>query len=376
MGVLTEQKMAGRDLEPEPAQEGRKDATTPAPSSSRSRSAPRSGNGNDRSRNDGERPGTDGELFEPLAAFLERAAKLPPPSWLLEDLVPDAGRIFIVAAPNAGKTFLAMVIGNTAAKAGRPVFMVLEEGGVRTTADRLRNLGVDRTATAPVHLAHLRGVALADAGVRKRLTTVLREYPEPIMVLDPFSSLFRGDENSTREMNEAKAHLEELACINPRALLVLCHHTSKSGERGEGGPGMYAARGSSILSGWADVQLNLKHEPVPKGSGRISFVATVEKHRDGERGYKCRVTVPLGGGEVTFAEVKEQASTDERAARILEVAKETPGLSRDALAKAAGRRKTIMLGVIDQLAREGALVKRGTGYVVNDLPTDPEETTP
>jgi hypothetical protein len=93
-------------------------------------------------------------LFEPLAVFLERAAKLPPPAWLLKDLVPDAGRIFIVAAPNAGKTFLAMVIGNTAAKAGRPVFMVLEEGGVRTTADRFRNLGF--SPAAPVHVAHLR----------------------------------------------------------------------------------------------------------------------------------------------------------------------------------------------------------------------------
>jgi RecA-family ATPase len=218
-------------------------------------------------------------------------------------------------------------------------------------------------------------MALADAKVREHLATVLRQHPDPIVALDPFSSLFRGDENSTREMNEAKAHLEELACINPRALLVLCHHTSKSGERGEGGPGMYAARGSSILSGWADVQLNLKHERIPKGAGQVCFIATVEKHRDGERGYRCRVTVPLGGGEVTFAEVKDEAATDERAARILEVAKQSPGLSRDALAKAAGKRKATMLTVIDQLVAEGALVRRGPGYVVNDLPTDPEETT-
>jgi hypothetical protein len=139
---------------------------------------------------------------------------------------------------------------------------------------------------------------------------------------------------------------------------------------------MYASRGSSILNGWADVQINLRHEPVPKGAGRVSFIAKVEKHRDGERGYKCRVTVPLGGGEVTFAEVKDEAASDERAARILEVAKESPGLSRDALAKAAGKRKATMLTAIDQLVAEGALVKRGAGYVVNDLPTDPEETTP
>lgn len=116
------------------------------------------------------------------------------------------------------------------------------------------------------------------------------------MVLDPFASVFIGDENDTGAMNHAKAHLEELARVNARALLVLCHHTSKAGERGDGGPGMYAAPGSSILSGWADVQLNLKHQPAPKGSGRVVFIATVEKNRDGERGYKARVAISLGDG--------------------------------------------------------------------------------
>jgi hypothetical protein len=57
-----------------------------------------------------------------------------------------------------------------------------------------------------------------------------------------------GDENDTRQMNEAEGRLEELA----RALLVLCHHTSKAGEQGDGsaaagapGDAVPEARGTS-----------------------------------------------------------------------------------------------------------------------------------
>jgi AAA domain-containing protein len=91
-----------------------------------------------------------------------------PRSWLLANLLPDEGRLFIVAAPSAGKTFLAMVIANAAARVGRPVFMVLEEGGAGATAERFLSLGFDRDA--PVHIAHLKGVALADRSMRARLT--------------------------------------------------------------------------------------------------------------------------------------------------------------------------------------------------------------
>jgi RecA-family ATPase len=112
--------------------------------------------------------------------------------------------------------------------------------------------------------------SLADPGVREALAAPLREHEAPVLVLDPFASVFLGDENDTRAMNGAKEHLEGLVRINPRALLVLCHHSGKAGERGEVGSEAHAARGSSVLPAWADVQLNLKYEPEPKGSGRVN----------------------------------------------------------------------------------------------------------
>lgn len=45
--------------------------------------------------------GTDGNrwerMFEPLDAFLARVENEPEPAWLIPDLLPDRGKVFIVA---------------------------------------------------------------------------------------------------------------------------------------------------------------------------------------------------------------------------------------------------------------------------------------
>ncbi len=362
-------------------------AQPPARVANRSRSAPRGGNGtkvvpgtNGNDGNDGNHSPSVSEagrsrekqrerLFEPLTAFMERASKQAEPSWLVDGLVPDTGRLFVVSAPNAGKTFMALVIAKTAAVAGRPVFLVLEEGGTRRTGDRFRNLAFD--PALPVHVAHLRGVQLDDPSVIAQLQQLLKEHPAPVLVLDPFAAIFSGDENDTRAMNAARAHLDDLANVNPGALLCVLHHTSKAGERGDAGPGMYAARGSSILPAWADVQLNLKHEKAG-GADRVSFSAKVEKNRDGERGKCVRVTIALGSGEVTLDEIVEAASNATLVKKILELVAATPGLSRDALAKAVGGRKSSSLAEIDRLSGEGSLEKTDQGYRVAPKPQKPD----
>lgn len=365
----------------------------PPEAANRSRSGPRGGNGtnfvpgtngndgNERNHKASSKAGIVPEkkgperlsepLFEAVGAFMTRTASMPEPSWLLRDLVPDAGRLFVVSAPNAGKTFLALVIAKAAVAAGRPVFLVLEEGGARRTGDRFRNLAFD--PAAPVHVAHLRGVQLGDSAVMRQLVTTLQAHEAPVLVLDPFASVFGGDENDTRAMNVARAHLDELAHANQRALLAVFHHTSKAGERGDNGPGMYAARGSSILPAWADVQINLKHEEMPKGAGRVAFTAKVEKHRDGERGQCMRVTVALGSGEVSFDEMTPSAD-GARSKQVLETAVAHPGLSRDALAVKVGGRKRDTIAEIDRLTGEGQLEKRGGGLMACDKSSTDERS--
>jgi hypothetical protein len=309
-----------------------------------------------------EPPGTAGtDLFEPLAAFLERTKDLPPLSWLIEGVVPDSGNLLIVAAPGAGKTFLALVIAKTAAAANRPVFLVLEEGRPRSMFDRFTGLAFP--PDAPVHIAHRRGIHLEDEAVRAQVANHLRTHETPVLILDPFSSLFLGDENDTGAVNNAKEQIQALATINPRALIALLHHTSKAGERGEGPP-IYAARGSTVLPGWADVQVNLTRENTPPRSGLVSFVAQVAKGRDGETAQRYRFTISLGDGTVTVEDVSDAATQGKEEEVRKALASAATPFSKTRIANMVPGRRQEILRVIDSMATRGELRREGSGYVL------------
>ncbi|WNG28421.1 AAA family ATPase [Cystobacter fuscus] len=317
--------------------------------------------------------GTGGTIpltFEPLATFLERTRNLPPARWLVEDVVPEAGRLFVVAAPNAGKTWLALIITKEAAAQGRRVFTILEEGGARATRDRFENLGIPKEA--PIDVAHCQGFLLRDAASRLQLVERLRAEDAPVLILDPLVSMFRGNENDTEEMNQVRAHLDELARANPKALIVLLHHTSKAGERGEGAA-VYAGRGSTVLGGWADVSLNLRHERSPKGAGWVCFSVLIAKNRDGERDYRVRFEVSLSDRSVSH--IREEAARPielRHAIRdALKVA--TAPLSGNTLAKQIGRRKDDVLKAMNEMETEGELRKVKGGFLCTETESSEDE---
>jgi RecA-family ATPase len=302
-----------------------------------------------------------------LDVFLDRADSLADPAWLIQDLVPDAGRVLLAAAPSAGKTFLALVIGLFAATKGRVVYLVLEEGGAKATANRFRSLKFP--AGAQVLVMHHAGLSLGQHTLY--LAAMLErgvDGPAPVLVLDPFAAVFRGDENSTEQMAAAVSTLDLLMRADPRLLLVIPHHTSKAGERGEMGDPMHAARGGTSLPAWADMQLNLKHVSTPKGSGRIEFDALVAKNRDGERDYVVRVAIELGTGEVTMkpaGEAKHEAkSKDLRERLVAFVGAATEPLTKNRICSGVSGSKRDKLALIDELTKEGVLSNAGTGWVL------------
>ncbi|HSP77621.1 MAG TPA: AAA family ATPase, partial [Myxococcaceae bacterium] len=315
--------------------------------------------------------GTALSLFEPLAAFLERTRDLPPLSWLIEGVVPDSGNLLIVAAPGAGKTFLALVIAKKAAEAGRPALLVLEEGRPRSMFDRFEALGFP--PDAPVHIAHRKGVLLEDETVRAHIAELLRAQEAPVLVLDPFSSLFLGNENDTEAVNQAKEHVQRLATINPRALIVLLHHTSKAGERGEG-PAIYAARGSTVLPGWADMQVNLTREDTPRGAELVAFVAQVAKGRDGGTAQRFRFTISLLEGVVAIEDVSDAAAQDKDQQVRQVLASAAAPLPKTKLADLVGGRRQGAFDAIKAMEARGELKREGRGYILTPGTTTERES--
>jgi hypothetical protein len=305
--------------------------------------------------------GTDAPLFEPLAVFLERTRDLPPLSWLIEGMVPDSGNLLVVSAPGVGKTFLALIIARKAAEAGRRALLVLEEGRPRSMFDRFSALAF--RSDGPVLIAHRKGVRLDDENARAQIAKLLHTHEAPVLVLDPFSSLFHGDENDTGAVNQAKEQVQRLATINPRALIVLLHHTSKAGERGEG-PAIYAARGSTVLPGWADMQLNLTRERAPSGPDRVAFLVEVAKGRDGGTAQRYCVTISLGDGAVEIGDESE-ADAQDKAQQVRSVlGSATAPLSKSKVAERVPGRRQDVFQVIKAMEARGELRQEGRGLVL------------
>jgi hypothetical protein len=309
----------------------------------------------------------DAPLWEPLAEFLARAETMPDPSWLIPDLVPDYGRLLVVAEPNAGKTFLALVVAKAAGECGRPSFLVFEEGPPKPMANRMRALRLD--PTWPIQVAHLRGLTLA--GGERHLCAAAASHDAPVLVLDPWVSIAGDvDENDTAQMAATVAIAEKIPRTNPKALLTVCHHANRSGARGEGSRAM-ASRGSTTLPAWADVVLYLEHVSTPRGSGHVAFDATVAKNRDGTRDYTIRVTISLGDGTVAYEHTEKsdknqrraEERTEQRTRDVVALVKEaSKPLSKRTIRETVGGESRAVGKLVDDLVAQGVLFDTGDGF--------------
>ncbi|MBL8913585.1 MAG: AAA family ATPase [Archangium sp.] len=307
-------------------------------------------------------------MFEPIETFLSRVAKEPPPSWLIPEVMPDRGKVFIVAEPNAGKTWLALMACKAAAADGREVLIVEEEGSGKRFGDRLTGLRI----SGKVHIAHAKAAMIDDAECRKALIRRVAKAVRPVIVFDPFASLHAGNENDTEHASSVVRHLSAVANANSESLIIVCHHSSKNQERSE----IHKSRGSGVFGAWTDVQLNLAHIPTRKEEGRIAFTVRVAKSRDGHRGAESSFSIDLSTGEVSATEGDDRMS-DEIDDLILGQLKAAPeGLMRSAIPRALKRKKQLVLDRVRALLDCGALVERTSANgkpVVQIAPEDVRE---
>jgi hypothetical protein len=221
-------------------------------------------------------PGTASEApaaTDPLSTpggiqFISMAelAALPPPNWLIPNLIPDRGLGFIVGKPDAGKSFLLHDLAQSVCRGvplfGDPklmparsgwVFCILPEASA-SWATRIRAYCDYHGQPYSDQLcACIQGLDLGDTDtwgrVQGRLQAEInRRGVSPVLViLDTFSSAIPGrDENSQSEMTPLMARLHWLVQQGPA--VIVAHHTAKYGTE---------FRGSSVLLGSCDWMLLL-----------------------------------------------------------------------------------------------------------------------
>ena len=246
-------------------------------------------------------------------------------------------------------------------QAARDVFIIEEEGTGRGLGYRFNALNMG----GEVHIAHAKSVLIDDAACRAELVRRVKEANRPVIVFDPFTSLHSGNENDTEHMNTVRRYLAEVANAHTESLLVVCHHTSKSSERSA----IYAARGSSVLAGWFDFQLNLAHLSTKKEERKVAFRVLLAKSREGHRGLKRDLFINLGTGEVETRDPTEDTAED-LGGLILSALKEAPGgLLSSALPDTIRRNRQRVLERVRGLIEDGTLVKEksSAGKVVVKL---------
>lgn len=214
----------------------------------------------------GDAPTTDvGEGFYNFRLFTVAAMRtLPPPGWLIRDVLPSRG-ISVVYGPHGhGKSFLtldwALSVGAGRAWAGHEVSQgdvvyVAAEGASGYAARTDAWLAANELPEPPVYfLTHPVQLVNGDreATDLERLLEVVREegLKPKLFILDTLSRCLAGaDENSTKALSTMVGQVERWSNAL-HASFVLVHHTRKNDDE---------IRGSSVLGGAATMMAKVKH---------------------------------------------------------------------------------------------------------------------
>lgn len=230
----------------------------------------------------------------------------PPPAWWIKGVLPHAEIAMMYGASGSGKSFLAWDMACAIhrgeawrarkVRQGRVVYLCAEGmGGFRT---RVQAYAAEKQVPA----ADLPGVIphapnLLEVEDVKELIRALKAYGDvDLIVIDTFSATTPGsDENTSKDIGRALAHLKAIHRITG-AMVLAVHHSGKDATRG--------ARGWSGLRAAVDAEMEVSRQ----GDTRL---LTLTKNKDGRDGLfwgfglkTVRLGLDSDGDEVTSCVVE------------------------------------------------------------------------
>lgn len=208
---------------------------------------------------------------------------LPPPTWLIDGVLPEGSLSTLYAPPESFKSFVAIDLALCVAT-GRPwhghavrkgyVLYIAAEGGVgigQRVRAWLMSTGVEPSETEIAWLPESLAVYEGSDDIAvfmKRIDEIERNYPS-LIIIDTLARCFDGDENTQQDMGRFVAGLDQLRKHYGAAVLAV-HHTRLDGAR---------ERGNTAFRAALDTMLMLKRE----GEDSPIVEMSCEKQKDAER---------------------------------------------------------------------------------------------
>ena len=274
-------------------------------------------------------------------------------TWLVPDLIPTGGLVFVAAKPKVGKSTLVRNLALAVAQGGdflgrrcaqgMVIYLALEER--RSEVRRhFRLMGGDPEDPVLVH------VAKAPADSLKALLPLIRKHRPILVIIDPLLRFTRvRDERSYAELSNAlegmmAAAREQYVCI------VATHHAPKA----TGTEAIDALLGSTALSGAADTVMVLRRQAQER------TVETVQRYGSADL-ERTVLTLDPGTGLLRLASTVAEARCQETRRRVLELLGSGEEMTTPEVIDAADGRKADLLQALADLAASGQVTRFGTG---------------
>lgn len=246
----------------------------------------------------------------------DQLLRLPPATWLIQDLIPEHGFINLYGMSGSGKSFVALDMA-MCVSTGRPwqkrfatkqapVVYIAAEGG-RGIQQRVRAwMQHHQVELLPAILFLLTPLHIRDRGVADAFLEELqyggtegpRDMFPGLIVVDTLSRCFSGgDENASKDMSEFVDRVSYLAQERSTACMVV-HHTNAQGIK---------ERGHTSLRGGADTMLHCRVEKAPGCPGTRPMIEYLEvsntKQKDAEEAATLFLAPLLAPPSLVFEEM-------------------------------------------------------------------------
>lgn len=187
---------------------------------------------------------------------LAELRKRPPPSWLIQELLPDKGPSMLYGPPGSYKSYLATMWSCELASVGIPVAYVAGEG-VEGVSQRSYAWQLANNCSDDMPLKIMDEAPWAnDPQMVVEFIEELAIFKPALVVIDTLARAAVGlNENDARDMGLFVAFLDAMRARLGCAILVI-HHTGKDGARG--------ARGSNALEGAMEAAFEAKGDKATK----------------------------------------------------------------------------------------------------------------